>query len=353
MRKSLKIGGPILAVSASLLLSGCGLGFGKEEASKQIDPPPALSHKKETQPKSKATAASEKNKVKRQLYLFDSNGLVVPQMLPLPKSGMAAKQVLQYLVKDGPVTQMLPNGFQAVLPTDTRVLDVTVEKDGTAVANFSKEFKEYRAQDERKLLQAITFTLTQFEAIKTVKIQIEGHDQKDMPLQHTPIGEGVSRSDGINIENGAVTNMAHSNTATLYFVAQNSSNTTYYVPVTRRIAVNENQDAVAAAVQELIEGPTSESHLLSDVRNDVKLMNKPVVKDGVVTLNFNKAILGNKAANMIDDEVLKPLVLSLTEIEGVKKVAIQVDGKASLKNQAGKSLTAPVSRTEIVETGEF
>src|SRR5699024_12319256 len=54
----------------------------------------------------------------RQLYLIDVNGMVVPQTLELPNidSNEVAKQVLEYLVKDGPVTSILPNGFQAVLP---------------------------------------------------------------------------------------------------------------------------------------------------------------------------------------------------------------------------------------------
>src|SRR5699024_11667572 len=42
----------------------------------------------------------------RQLYLIDVNGMVVPQTLELPNidSNEVAKQVLEYLVKDGPVT---------------------------------------------------------------------------------------------------------------------------------------------------------------------------------------------------------------------------------------------------------
>lgn len=349
MHKKIKVGGPLLLLSVSLLMSGCGLGG--EKAGNELDPP-KVNYVKEGKSLDKETVAkATKNSVKRQLFLFDSNGMVVPQMMNLPKSGTAAKQVLEYLVKDGPVSNILPNGFQAVLPPDTQVLDVVVGKDGTATANFSKEFSEYRGQDEQKLLQAITFTLTQFDAIKNVKIQIDGKNQQVMPVNKTPINDGVSRADGINIENGNVVDMTGSNTATLYFIAQNGSQS-YYVPVTRRIASGD-ADQVTATVHELIQGPSENSRLLTDFRNDVKLLDTPVIKNGVATLNFNKAILVNKSENTIDDAVLKSIVLSLTELNDVKKVAIQVNGKGSLKNEEGKPITAPVSRPAMVNTGEF
>src|SRR5699024_1298232 len=64
--------------------------------------------------------------VQRELYLLDENNLVVPQTLELPKSESAATQVMEYLVKDGPVTELLPSGFEAVLPADTEILSVNL-----------------------------------------------------------------------------------------------------------------------------------------------------------------------------------------------------------------------------------
>ncbi|MCQ6266488.1 GerMN domain-containing protein [Fictibacillus sp. WQ 8-8] len=349
MYKKMRAGAPLLLLSVSMLMAGCGLGG--EKAGNELDPPKVNYVKEGKSLDKETTAKATKNSVKRQLFLLDSNGLVVPQMMNLPKSGTAAKQVLEYLVKDGPVSNILPNGFQAVLPPDTQVLDVVVGKDGTATANFSKEFKDYRGQDEQRLLQSITFTLTQFHSIKNVKIQIDGKNQDVMPVNHTPINDGVSRADGINIENGNVVDMTGSDTATLYFVAENGTQE-YYVPVTRRVVKNDS-DKITAAIQELIQGPGEQSRLLTGFRNDVKLLDAPVVKKGVATLNFNKAILDNKSENTIDDAVLKSIVLSLTELNDVKKVAIHVNGKTKLKSEDGKSITAPVSRPAIVNTGEF
>jgi germination protein M len=348
MRKIMKSGAPLLFLSVSLLVSGCGIGGGK--AGTELDPPKVNYVKEGKSLDKKEKTAKTESTQKRQLFLFDSNGMVVPQVLALPKNDETAKQVLQYLVKDGPVSNMIPNGFQAVLPADTEVLSVNIKK-GTATANFSKEFTEYNAKDEMKILQAITFTLTQFDNIKKVKIQIEGKNQNSMPVNNTPVGEGVSRVDGINLENGSVADITNSELVTLYFLAQ-TQDQTYYVPVTRRVA-KEGTDKVTATIEHLIDGPSAESNLLTDFRTDVKLLSTPVVKDGVVTLNFNGAVLDNKEESMIADEVLNSIVLSLTELSEVKKVAIKVDGKSKIFTEKGKELTAPVSRPKEVNTGEF
>ncbi|WNB93231.1 GerMN domain-containing protein [Bacillus sp. NEB1478] len=349
MRKTLRTGAPLLLLSVSLLVSGCGLGG--EKTGSELDPPKVNYVKEGKSLDKKDKTAKSAQTQRRQLFLFDSNGMVVPQVLALPKNDETAKQVLQYLVKDGPVSNMIPNGFQAVLPADTEVLSVNIKK-GTATANFSKEFTEYKPKDELKILQAITFTLTQFDNIKKVKIQIDGKNQNSMPVNNTPIGEGVSRIDGINVENGNVADITNSNVVTLYFLAQ-TQDQTYYVPVTRRVA-KQGTDKVTATIENLINGPTAQSKLLTDFRTDVKLLSTPVVnKDGVATLNFNSALLDNKEENRIADEVLNSIVLSLTELPEVKKVAIQVNGKSKIFNEKGKELTAPVSRPKEVNTGEF
>jgi germination protein M len=348
MRKTIRSGAPLLLLSVSLLVTGCGLGG--EKAGTELDPPKVNYVKEGKSLDKKGKAANAEKTQKRQLFLFDSNGMVVPQVLALPKNDETAKQVLQYLVKDGPVSNIIPNGFQAVLPADTEVLSVNIKK-GTATANFSKEFTEYNAKDEMKILQAITFTLTQFDNIKKVKIQIEGKNQNSMPVNNTPVGEGVSRVDGINLENGSVADITNSELVTLYFLAQ-TQDQTYYVPVTRRVA-KEGTDRVTATIEHLIDGPSAESNLLTDFRTDVRLLSTPVVKDGIVTLNFNGALLDNKEESMIADEVLNSIVLSLTELSEVKKVAIKVDGKSKIFTEKGKELTAPVSRPKEVNTGEF
>ena len=65
------------------------------------------------------------NSVMTELYLIDKNGYVVSQSIPLPGKESVAKQALEHLVVNGPVQEVLPNGFRAVIPADTQVSVVT------------------------------------------------------------------------------------------------------------------------------------------------------------------------------------------------------------------------------------
>ena len=69
-----------------------------------------------------------------------------------------------------------------------------------ATVDFSKEFKDYQAEDEMKILQSITWTLTQFDSIEKVKLQMNGHPLEEMPVNGTPISGELSRNDGINLD---------------------------------------------------------------------------------------------------------------------------------------------------------
>jgi len=340
-------------LTSSVLLSGCGL-FGTE-TEKKIDPPKSVSIKEDTT--SKETAAKEAGKeaqantVKTELYLVDKDGYVVPQTMDLPKTNSVAKQALEYLVMNGPVTDKLPNDFRAVLPEDTE-LSVNIGKDGVATVDFSKEFKNYQAEDEMKILQSVTWTLTQFDNVKNVKLKMNGHELTEMPVNGTPISDNLSRATGINYDTADVTDITNTKPVTVYYIG-GEEGSYYYVPVTRRVSNNE-KDTYVAVVNELIKGPSGKSPLVSEFMPDVELLEAPKYEDGKVTLNFNENIFDSlEDKKEISQHLLDALVLSLTEQDGVEKVAVQVNGKADIKDDNGKKLTEPVTRPEKVNTGSF
>ncbi|ARK31643.1 GerMN domain-containing protein [Halalkalibacter krulwichiae] len=358
MRKVFRKGVPVLAMATVLTMTACS--FGSNEATNEMDTPPTnyleesesleLDEDVEEGEDVESSEGEEavEESTKRELYLIDSNGLVVPQTLELPRTQSVLQQSLEYLVEGGPVTEMLPNGFRAVLPAGTEI-SVDLKEDGIAVADFSNEFKNYDPNQEKQILEAITFTLTQFENVDSVQIRINGHKQDMMPVGGTPIGEGVSRADGINIETGDITDVVNSKGVTLYFLAENGDNT-YYVPVTRRVPLGE--EALTVAVNELLKGPSHQSELLTDFRQGVALLEEPKYENGLVTLNFNESILTQLQATAVSQEALDMLALTLTEQEGIEKIAIEVNGEADVLTESGEQ-AEPVSRPELVNTGEF
>lgn len=338
---------------ASLVLTGCGL-FGAEKDKEDMDPPgnAEVGDGEDTENTDGSVgeeSEADETAVQTQLYLIDKDGFVVPRTFTLPYTEGIATQALEHLVTGGPVTEMLPDGFRAPLPSDT-ALSVNI-KDGVATVNFSKEFADYAAEDELKILQAVTYTLTQFDSVKSVILQMNGNDLNEMPVNNTPISDELNRSIGINHDISNVVDITNTRPVTLYYVAQTDQES-YFVPVTKRIS-NKEDDTVTAIVQELIKGPDHTSPLFSLLMSDVELLDKPSVKEGVVTLNFNENIYGRFEENVVTDHVLNALVLSLTEQDGIEGVAIQVNGKTDIVDEEGEALTEPVYRPKNVNTGSF
>jgi germination protein M len=360
MKKRKLFIGVLVLIIFSLVATGCVFGP-KEDASAPLDPPqqnytegeePIVLDIDGTSTEENAAVDGEVTKeVDRTLYLFDHQGYVVPLTVKLPHTQSVATQSLQYLVSDGPVTELLPNGMRAVLPAGTE-LSVKVDENGVATVDFSKEFSTYKAEDEKAILEAITWTLTQFNTIKSVNISINGYPQDVMPVNGTPIGKSVSRQDGINIEVAENTKIGNNSVITLYFKSQNPGATReYYVPVSRIVPRNDN--LVASTVNEMIRGPKMNSGLFSDINATTTV---DITVDGeVATLNFDEKFLNYANENpQASDDALDSLVLSLTESGLVQKVQFMVNGESkNLVSAQGDDLSKPVSRPVTINASSF
>jgi len=338
------------------MLSGCGL-FGPEETSgsKPLDPPPMSQNNAPLGPSEEVTidvtneqgkeagadneAEATVQEIATPVYLMDPDGFVVPITLNLPKEEARAKQVLNYMVKGGPVEDVKPEGFTALLPEGTKVLGMTI-KEGVATVDFSPEFGKYEAKDEQKIVDAITFALTSFTNVKEVKIWINGYPQEVMPVDGTPISS-LSRSNGINKELAANVKIGETTPITLYFQGETSDNESYFVPVTRLIPHTDNK--AMATVQELIKGPKQGVNLFSSILETTKIIDVKV-DNGVAVVNFDDKILSFNDGKA-NPQALDSILLSLTENAGVGQVQFLVNGKASV-TAGNKDYSKPVTRPD-------
>src|SRR5699024_12476274 len=182
---------------AIVLLSGCL----KKESLEEMDVPQNEDAIKTSEDVSEYGEEDGSEMVARDLYFIDAHGMVASQTieLPLEESMKVATQVMEHLIVDGPGSSIVPNGFRGVLPEGTEILGINVQEDGTVIVDVSEEFKEYAPEDEIRILEAMTYSLTQFESIDTIRLQINGHEQHVMPVNGTPIGKGYTRNRGINV----------------------------------------------------------------------------------------------------------------------------------------------------------
>lgn len=280
--------------------------------------------------------------VTRELYLIDSHGNVASQTLQLPKleSHAVAEQVLNYLIKDGPVTELLPNGFSAVLPAETEVLGLNLLDDGTLIVDVSEQFSNYEADEEIKIIEAMTYTLTQFPKVERIKLQVNGTSLDTMPVNGTPIAQGYTREKGINVTEENAVDLLESELVTIYYPNEFNHNR-YYVPVTQYVEKNDN--IYKTVVQTLIDGPIFKDFSTVDVfDSQTMLIDEPRVKGNVLQLYFNEYILQDVAKGIIADEVMETLVRTLTDMPEVDAVEVNVQNIETIFNEHGEIYDKPV-----------
>lgn len=144
----------LLLIALAVLVSGC-TGTRSEEI-----PPPTIDLSKET------TSIS---------VFYPTGKILIEERHVVQKTENMPLVALRELFKASPKELEI----QVVLPK-ARVNSVVVEKDGTAVVDFSREILNFpEASREAKLAAfgAIVETLKQFENIKRIKITVEGRER--------------------------------------------------------------------------------------------------------------------------------------------------------------------------------
>jgi len=331
-----------LAASASLALmlsTGCS-AINNKESGQSIDPPPtdAQTIMGDAVP---VTAETGRQVT---LYFKDPMGMVAPVSMFIPKTVSVAKKSLEYMVDGGPGMGSLPEGFQALLPQGTQIkgLDIKPEQK-LAVVDFSKEFNSYNAQDERKILEAVVWTLTGLDSVDHVSIRVEGKAINEMNVHNTPVDSQMGREMGINLEFESGMNLGRAVPVTLYFQTQTASMDeepyTYYVPVTRMIP--RTSDLAKAVVEELIKGPTMDKSLTAVLSPDTGLLDVELADDNsMVTVDFDGKLLGSD--NKIPASAAQAVILSLTETTGAAKVQLMVNGDVKVAGTDNTSYAKPV-----------
>lgn len=327
-----------------LLLAGCMFGQEKE-STKPIDPPPADANLDNATP---VGAGQEKNTDKQEkttgmeLYFMTDTGHVAPYTLSLPASTGIAKEVLKFMVKEGPGASMLPKGLMPILPKGTEVKALNIS-DGVATIDFSKEFLNYQEEEEEDLLSAVTWTLTGFSTIQEVNIWVDGKPLAVMPKKKTP-AQGLTRKDGINLEVAEGTDLTRSMPVTLYFMGQLPNNEIYYVPVTRM--VNHSDQIGETVMKELIKGPQYESGLTAALDNTLEV-NKVQVQGKMVSADLGEKLL-QYGKNSASKDAVQTIVLSLTENTDADKVQLTVNGKPNVAVEGEGAVSQPVTRPSFV-----
>lgn len=273
----------------------------------------------------------DKEVVTETIYLYDRNGFLSRTKVAVSKSPETietqVKELLEVLIKDGAGESKIPNGFQAVIPTDTKILSLNYS-DGLLKVNFSKELlEEAKEEEEEKIIEAIVYTVTSIEDVKKVIIYMEGDIVNYLPKSKVTLPPVLDRSFGINKEYDIKSNK-DINHVTVYYVNQYHGDT-YYVPVTKYS--NDNREKIDIIIDELASAPLYHSNLMSFLNQNVKLLAIEQA-DHQLNLEFNSYIFNDIDEKNILEEVIYTICLSVGDNYDVKEVSFTVGDEEIYKS---------------------
>lgn len=237
-----------------------------------------------------------------------------------------AEKLIELLIIGGKYEQVVPNGFKAILPSDTKINSVKIEKENVVI-DLSDDFYELNYNNEVRAVEALTYNLTTINDIKNVYINIDGKKLTYLPASKTNVFQPFTRKDGINKEYN-VNNYKNTCQTTVYYVNKNNSGY-YYVPVTK--ISNDDRDKIKIIVDELTSSHIYETNLMSFLNYNTKLLDYDL-KDDVLTLNFNDFLFDDTNAKSILEEVIYSISLSVRDNYDVKEVVFTVDGREITKS---------------------
>ena len=258
------------------------------------------------------------------IYLLDDNDYLSRTQISASNKDLISKatDLIEALTIDGKKKDIISSGFKALLPKNTKVLNIEL-KDGILTINFSKEFNNIDKEYEEKIIEALTYTLTSVEGIDKIQILVESNKLIQLQNSKKTLPEYLDKDYGIN-KQYELTSLNDILSYTIYYV-NNYNNESYYTPVTKYIN-SEEQDKVKIIIDELSTSITYETNLMSYLDTNVKLLDYEIIDDKV-KLNFNNLILSDITSNVILEEVIYTIGLSLCDELDVEEVIFHVENQ--------------------------
>lgn len=250
------------------------------------------------------------------IFLIDKNNYLAKTDIEIESKTCLekAKEIIEILIKDGKYEEKIPNGFNSVISSDAKIIDISL-KDKILKINFNSSLLEI---NKEKVIESLTYSLTSLENIDGIIIFINDkiiNTEYEMPLTKKI---GINKIYDIN-------NIDDITGITVYYLNKHND-LTYYVPVTKYM--NDSRDKMTLIIEELNQTSTYTTNLMTFMNNDVRLISSTLEDENLI-LNFNEAILEDE--NYILEEVIYTILYSIEDNFEVKNVIFNVENKKIFK----------------------
>ncbi|HZJ98722.1 MAG TPA: GerMN domain-containing protein [Tissierellaceae bacterium] len=255
-------------------------------------------------------------------YFKNGDGYLVPVMKRIPWEDGIARLTIKNMIDSTELRNSLSGiGLEPLIPMGTEILGLSIDPEsGLCKIDFSDEIKNVETdKDEENLLKGVVYTLTEFPTINEVQIMVEG---QIVPVlkNSVAINEALSRE---NINLVGSEDEARSKVV-VYFKAGEEHNE-YFIPLTiPTLAPMEN---VYTALDVLFDGPPAGTNLKSDIPSGIDLQ-AVEIKDGTAYVDIKSDGAADIIDDMVLDDLMKNIGLTLSEFEEIETVELLLDGTA-------------------------
>ena len=293
-----------------------------------------------------ACGSSEDESQKQyKIYYLDKNE---NHIVSLPYETITPKAEKEFLIKE--LLMQLSEQTEKIEYKPV-IVDFTVKdcilRESQITLNLSEEYEMMDFTKEVLVRAAIVKTLTQVEGIELIKLQVEGRELTDS----TGKAIGVMSANTFIDNTGEDMKKYEEVTLTLYFA---NSTGDKLIKVNRTMRYNTNISLEKLVVEQLVYGPVEQkgnSKVAFPTLNSGTKIIGVNIKDGICYVNLNNTFL-TLNNNVTADVVIYSLVNSLTELPGVLKVQLAVDGETEVK-LGEKTLSALYERNlELIQVEE-
>ena len=262
------------------------------------------------------------------IFLNDSNNyLGMTKIITNSKDTVSkAKELLEALIIDGTKQDSIPNGFKAIIPSNTKIRSLTYDNKVIKV-DFSSDLMNTNIENEEKIIEAIVYTLTSIEDVEFVIIYMEGELLTTLPQSKITLPSSINRSFGINKEYN-LNSTKDINKTTIYYISEFNDNE-YYVPVTK--VTNDERSKIEIIVDELSSSNLYKTNLMSYLNNNTKLLSVNENEDELV-VNFNSGIFNDINTEEILEEVIYTISMSINDNYSINTVVFNVEDKEIYKS---------------------
>ncbi|MDR5658626.1 GerMN domain-containing protein [Serpentinicella sp. ANB-PHB4] len=254
------------------------------------------------------------------LYYQNENGLLVPVMRRIPREEGMGRAAINQLVDQPALRDYLSAlGLSPVLPSGTEVLGMTINE-GICRIDLNENVLKYETKlEEQTIVNAIVFTLTEFEDVDQVQIMVEGQERKK--LKHGTKVKNPIKPNHINLK----TELSEEKIPiVVYYKGTTNGEESFFVPVTK--GVMSFRADVKTVLTTLVEGAPEGSGLFSEIPEGTTV-NHVYVRDGIAYIDFSEEINRMPQNANLQQSVIHEIGLTLNAMEpAIQQVRILSNG---------------------------